>query len=465
MSKIFISYRREDSADVTGRLGERLREHFGDVNVFTDADDIPPGVDFRVHIEQAINQCDVLLAVIGKDWLGIKNANDERRLDEPADFVRVEIESALKRGIPVIPLMVRGASVPEQCQLPGSIRELAFRNALPVRPDPDFNNDADRLVRTLEKTLKSPKLRGKVVAWVCLLSIMAMVLILLMLKPAIESALYKNSFEPVMVRIEHGDFEQESRNFKGEAELPVKQVQVETFELGRYEVTVGQFRAFVEKSGYRTDAERNVGDFGCQIWDSGERIRMRDRNWRSTGFDQDEHHPVVCVSWNDAQAYIDWLNENTSGGYRLPGEAEWAYAARTGEDGAYGFTLNDPAQCDYANGADSSVPDFWYWAAANCDDGHVYTAEVGSYQANVNSIYDMQGNAWEWVDGCRKDIHAGAQPDTPDRSHECDDGRRLLRGGSWEDEPARLLADYPLWLLPHTRYSSSGFRVARTIHE
>lgn len=110
MSKIFLSYRREDSADVTGRIDDRLVQQFGREAVFVDVDSIPFGVDFRKHLDDQVAKCDVFLAVIGPDWTGTKDGKGKSRLEDPRDFVRIEIESALKREIPIIPVFVRGLS-------------------------------------------------------------------------------------------------------------------------------------------------------------------------------------------------------------------------------------------------------------------------------------------------------------------------------------------------------------------
>ncbi|MBT2969686.1 MAG: toll/interleukin-1 receptor domain-containing protein [Candidatus Thiodiazotropha sp. (ex Ctena orbiculata)] len=151
MANIFISYRREDSADVTGRIHDRLAEHFGESAVFMDVDDIPLGVDFSKYIDEKVGKCEVLLAVVGRDWLSTSDDAGNRRLDLPSDYVRIEIESALKRNIPVIPLLVRRASMPGAEDLPESIREFSKRNGMPVRPDPDFRTDCDRLIEGLER--------------------------------------------------------------------------------------------------------------------------------------------------------------------------------------------------------------------------------------------------------------------------------------------------------------------------
>lgn len=141
---IFINYRRVDSEDVTGRIYDRLAAEFGKGSVFKDVEDILPGVDFRRVLEHEVASTDVMLAVIGPDWV---NRENKRRLNDPNDYVRFEIETALKRGIPVIPVLVRHrVRLPQKQHLPPSLRDLLFRNAIPVRPDPDFHHDMNRLI-------------------------------------------------------------------------------------------------------------------------------------------------------------------------------------------------------------------------------------------------------------------------------------------------------------------------------
>lgn len=149
MLRVFVSYRREDSRDVAGRIYDRLVGHLGAENVFKDVDSIPLGVDFREHIRGAVERCDVLLAVIGPVWSTVTDGQGSRRLEDRADFVRLEIAAALERGIRVIPLLVGGATMPRDVELPEEIRGLSFRNAAPVRADPDFHRDMDRLFAAL----------------------------------------------------------------------------------------------------------------------------------------------------------------------------------------------------------------------------------------------------------------------------------------------------------------------------
>ena len=130
MRAIFISYRRDDAEGQAGRLFEDLEERFGKASVFMDVTGIEPGRDFRKVIEQQVASCGVLLAIIGKDWLNATDADGRRRLDDPADFVRLETAAALRRDIPVIPVLVRGAKMPRAEQLPEVLADLSFRNSV-----------------------------------------------------------------------------------------------------------------------------------------------------------------------------------------------------------------------------------------------------------------------------------------------------------------------------------------------
>jgi len=152
-NKIFISYRRRDSADVVGRIYDRLTLHFSKEKVFKDVDAMPLGVDFRQYVDEIVGNCDILIAVIGDQWLNMEGPTGKRRLDDPRDLVRIEVESALKRGIPVIPVLVQDATMPSEDDLPVSLKGLVYRNGIPVRWDPDFHKDVDRLISGMEAHL------------------------------------------------------------------------------------------------------------------------------------------------------------------------------------------------------------------------------------------------------------------------------------------------------------------------
>jgi len=149
-NKIFISYRRDDSRDVTGRIYDRLIRDFGEGRIFRDIDSLPIGLDFRKHVDERLSNCDVCLVVIGDGWLKITDGKGQRRIDDPRDHVRIEIETALRRTIPVVPVLVGGASMPTVEELPEGLQDLAFRNGVSVRGDPDFHRDVDRLVSGLK---------------------------------------------------------------------------------------------------------------------------------------------------------------------------------------------------------------------------------------------------------------------------------------------------------------------------
>ena len=154
---LFISYRRADSVDISGRLYDRLADHFGEGNVFKDVDSIPLGVDFRDHIENMVSKCSVLLVVIGSQWLGSSIINARQsRLEDPHDFVRIEVEVAFKRNIRVVPLLVQGARMPAEGSLPPSLKGLAYRQSIEIRSDPDFHRDVNRLIEGLVRAELPP---------------------------------------------------------------------------------------------------------------------------------------------------------------------------------------------------------------------------------------------------------------------------------------------------------------------
>jgi hypothetical protein len=151
---IFVSYRRQDSSHLAGRLYDRLSDRFGEGQVFMDVDAIEPGVDFAEEINRAVEACLVLVAVIGPNWLTATDERGHRRLDDPEDFVRLEIEAALARDVRVIPVLAESAVMPRRQDLPESLAGLARRNAFLIRHE-SFRSDAGRLVTAIERLLAS----------------------------------------------------------------------------------------------------------------------------------------------------------------------------------------------------------------------------------------------------------------------------------------------------------------------
>ncbi|MEM9087280.1 MAG: toll/interleukin-1 receptor domain-containing protein [Cyanobacteria bacterium P01_F01_bin.53] len=151
MTHIFISYRREDSAGEAGRIYDYIENKFGREAIFKDVDVIDPGDNFRDRINEAVGECQVLLAIIGRRWLQVQDADGHRRLDNPADWVRLEIEIALTRNVRVIPVLLDGVEMPGLQDLPESLQPLCYRNAARVRHDPDFRKDIERVIRVIEQ--------------------------------------------------------------------------------------------------------------------------------------------------------------------------------------------------------------------------------------------------------------------------------------------------------------------------
>jgi formylglycine-generating enzyme required for sulfatase activity len=228
--------------------------------------------------------------------------------------------------------------------------------------------------------------------------------------------------------------------------------------VGRFEVTRDQFEAFVQTSGHP------VGN-RCWTLEGNEPKERDNRSFRNPGYAQTGTHPAVCVSWEDAKAYADWLSKITGKAYDLLSEAQWEYAARAGNTGRYPFGHTEADLCAFGNGADRSASAVMLpanWDYLRCDDGHVHTAPVGSFKANAFGIFDLMGNAWEWTADCYAENLAGIPADGQAwTSVDCQ--QRAVRGGSWS-ATARMLRVAVRGKAPaNLRYDDVGFRVQRTL--
>jgi formylglycine-generating enzyme required for sulfatase activity len=241
-------------------------------------------------------------------------------------------------------------------------------------------------------------------------------------------------------------------------EGPMHEVCLDGFWMSQYEVTRGQFRTFVEQTGYVTDAEREGFSW---VYD-GRWEKKPGYSWHRPGFAQDDRHPVVHVSLNDAQAMARWLTERSKGEFRLPTEAEWEYACRAGTLSAR-FWGEDPKDaCTFANVADETARKRYpVWETHPCADGFVFTAPVGSFRPNGFGLHDMLGNVWEWCadiydpDAYRK--HSGKNPVV-----EKGGTARVVRGGSWYSRPRYVRsAGRDQLSRPDRRSQDQGFRLIR----
>lgn len=245
------------------------------------------------------------------------------------------------------------------------------------------------------------------------------------------------------------------------AELPQHEVTIATpFLIGRCEVTAREFRTFTDETGYQATPTCTIVDFN-----SGDYVVDPNASWRSPHFPQQPNHPVVCVSWADAKAYVAWLSRKTAKRYRLPSESEWEYAARAGAIGPTPWGADPGEACRFANVGDATalerfLPSAWAHDLHKCSDSFTFTAPVGHFQMNGFGLYDTVGNVWEWIEDCWNSNHSAAPVDgSPRESGQCD--RRVFRGGSWVSfwRNNRFAARGKN--LANRGYYSVGFRVVR----
>ncbi len=228
-------------------------------------------------------------------------------------------------------------------------------------------------------------------------------------------------------------------------EQPVHEVIINyDFEIAKYPVTVGEFRAFVKDTGYKTEAE--IGD-GAYVWDGKDYNKKKDAYWDNPYFEQTDDHPVVCVSWNDAKAYCKWLSEKTGENYRLPTEAEWEFACRAGTATKWSF------------GDDVKELEKYAWYDKNSENK---THPVGEKLPNPWVLHDMHGNVWEWCEDDWVDNYKNTPTDgKPHISEKAD--RKVFRGGSWDDSANSARSAGRNWSNPQSRSGNVGFRLLRTL--
>ena len=256
-------------------------------------------------------------------------------------------------------------------------------------------------------------------------------------------------------------------------EAPVHRVRItRPFYLGQFEVTVGQFRRFLAASGYVPESIADAtGGYGYNprydpaTTRRGDAFEGRDPkySWQNPGFPQSDAHPVLNVTWNDAVAMAQWLSKSEGKTYRLPTEAEWEYAARAGTRTRYSSGDDPQSLLQVANVFDADSAKNWpKWQvfALKGADGFAFTAPVGSFAPNAWGLYDMHGNAWEWVaDWYGENYYARSPVDDP--KGPADGEVRVRRGGSWHTWAFYARASYRNWNSMSTRYTLVGMRLLR----
>lgn len=264
---------------------------------------------------------------------------------------------------------------------------------------------------------------------------------------------------PEMVEIGPGTFQMGSNGVDGRAEAdeqPVHEVTLDQpLEISRFEITQAEFDRFVDETGYAPETKCGHPGDGTDEW-----VWIDPLGWWR---EREPEHPATCVSWLDAVSYARWLSDKTGESYRLPTEAEWEFAARSGRQ-TERFWGDAPEQaCGYANGFDEIGAARFPSAKSphECNDGYAMVAPVGMFEANDFALHDMLGNAAEWVLDCRTSSYEGAASKADEANDTGQCAYRTLRGGSWHSDEAVMRAAYRDWTTPITRASMIGFRLVR----
>jgi Sulfatase-modifying factor enzyme 1/TIR domain len=340
MPRIFISYRREDSIAYAGRIYDRLSTQFGAANVFMDIDTLEPGIDFVEVLQQTVASCDILLAVVGTQWLAAKDEEGRPRLSNPEDFVALEIGAALKRNIRVVPILVGGARMPRSAELPEPLSNFSRRHAL-VLPDMGFHQTLGRLIQSIERAGQELPARER-------------------------------------VRINPKDG------------LPYVWIPPGSFMMG---CSPGDTECYDDEKP--AHAEQIANGFWLSQTVVTQAAWKKVMNNNPSHFKGDQL-PVECVDWSQASDYCKAI------GGRLPTEKEWEYAARAGSTGArYGapdaiawYSDNSgetthPVGLKQANafGLYDMLGNVWEWTADNYDpSGEYKVVRGGSWYVDTRYV-------------------------------------------------------------------------------
>ncbi|MBI5964080.1 MAG: SUMF1/EgtB/PvdO family nonheme iron enzyme [Chloroflexi bacterium] len=411
-NKIYISYRRADSTYLIGQIRERLIAAFGKQSVFDDLDEVPAGMDFRSVVKNELNSCNVMLVLIGPQWAGIADAHGNKRLFDPNDFTRIEVETGLKRllenSMMVIPILVMNAAMPSADELPESLSRLVFQNARTLRNYPDFENDIERLI----KDIKHPR------------------------DPFEEEI---ELFEPQTIYIPEGPFWMGSSPGEGipPHETPQHEVYLPAYRIGKYPVTNAQYEIFIQQT--KKSISPTLG------WD-GQRIPK--------GF---EKHPVTGVTWYEALAYCQWLSEKTRRNYSLPTEAQWEKACRGSDHRIYPW--GNVFDLNLCNQGKSKIAPVDAYPPQSASGGFDF---VGNVQQWTRSLWGENRSApdqffrYPWNDDGRNALDANPQV------------RRVLRGSSFKNDPNDARCSARSGQFPDNAGSSEaryGFRIVLTLQE
>jgi formylglycine-generating enzyme required for sulfatase activity len=429
--KFFLNYRRSDAEAWADRVFERLRAQLPNAAVFMDIDGhIPLGLPWATWLDSQVAACDLMLVLIGHTWAAEFQA---RSAPGQRDYVRVEIESALSRKIPVVPVFLGEAPIPSPGSLPESIRPLLELQAVRLQRT-SFEADAKNLI---DGALRSIKLvRGEAAAMAGRIWVEARIIHGAtdgyFLPGHGKTEWFKDREDgPEMVVVPAGSFLMGSppdEPERGTNEGPVHGVVIaKPFGVARHAVTNEQFAAFVDASSHKIKAS------------------LGERN-----------HPAVGVGWDDAEEYARWLAQTTGQPYRLLSEAEWEYAARasTWTPFWWGSTITtEQANYDGNFTYDDGVRGVWRKS----------TVPVETFEPNPWGLYQVHGNVCEWCEDAWHNDYRDAPADGTAWLQRADARLRVLRGGSWSGNPRELRAANRNRGAVGFRDNRNGFRLGRTL--
>lgn len=450
MSRVFISYRRDDSADVTGRIFDRLRASLDEKLVlFRDVDAIPLGRDFREVIAEAFLGCEVVLAIIGPSWVDARNEQGGRRLDDYTDFVRIEIEMALKEKIPIIPLLVRRAGMPREAQLPASLQPLVFHNGLEIRRDPDFHPDMDRLIRALQGILKKPSSKASEIAEE--LSTPAAH------APSLPSRAIPKAGDVRKFEIASGIYMEFCWIPEGETQLGSPREEQNFITKTYFDGTLPDFlddekeskRGVFRTNGFWLAKHPTTQEQWKAVMNSNPSHFDGKKDNEARGLNT-SRFPVEEVCWSDCQEFVVKLNSlagvigvfGAAGTFSLPHEDQWEYACRGGKGNKSAFYWGDKL-----NGVEANCDGNYPYGTPDAGPYRERTTEVGSYKHKVPhpwGLFDMAGNVSQWCEN----------------SYDDGGSSRVVRGGCWNSFPGRCRSANRGKRSPRDGYFDVGFRVA-----
>ncbi|MBZ0300684.1 MAG: SUMF1/EgtB/PvdO family nonheme iron enzyme [Anaerolineae bacterium] len=469
MTRIFISYRRTDSQAFADRIYSSLAHEFGAPEVFQDVEDIPPGVDFRTFLNEAVSSCDVLLVIIGRTWADVTDAQGQKRLDDADDFVRIEVESGLKRSdMLVIPVLVDDAAMPRAASLPESLRVLTYRNAATVRHNPYYEYDINQLTRHIRAHFPLPRRPWRLAAALVVVAVAVLIgreVLNRLPGQVVDEPTPTQSVTSVTENMSTTATIQPSDTPLPEASpiaaatdqptpiaaglpggTPITAnrqwtVQSRTFDgVEMVLVPAGSFQ-MGDDDGRTQERPAHEVRFDAPFWI--DRFEVSNQQFNdlegvagAQGRWPGPDYPRVMMLWDEARDFCE------KRGARLPTEEEWEYAARGPDHRLYPW--GNVFNADYVI----------YAANSENQPAHIGPGWRPELSASWVGAYDLSGSVWEWM--------RNGYYDYPNGSPRA--GTHVRRGGTWLTTSEYALRATYRENEAVLRDNAIGFRCVRDFH-